>query len=127
MKVMPATQLTSRNPLGHGLSAEQLDLIYSALPDIEADFWRFDRENPKVYRLIVNLARTVRAAGYETYSMDAIFHRLRWHYNIEHKSKEPFKLDDHFTSFYSRLIMSREPDLCDFFVIRKQRSKKRAA
>lgn len=117
------SQLDSAYPLSHGLSGQQLELIYSGLRDIEQDFWRFDRENPKVYRMIVNLARTVKAAGYTHYSMDAIFHRLRWHYNIEHKSKEPFVLNDHFTSHYSRLVMSREPDLSDFFEIRKQRSK----
>ena len=117
------SQLDSAYPLSHGLSGKQLDLIYGGMRNIEQDFWRYDRENPKVYRMIVNLARTVRAAGYEHYSMDAIFHRLRWHYNIENKSTEPFVLNDHFTSFYARLVMSREPDLADFFSIRKQRSK----
>jgi hypothetical protein len=116
-------QMDSAYPLSHGLSGEQLDLIYSGLRNIEQDFWRFDRENPSVYRKLVNLARSAKAAGFEQYSMDAIFHRLRWHHNIERKSAEPFKLNDHFTSFYARLIMQREPDLCDFFEIREQRSK----
>jgi len=106
---------------GSGLSSDQLDLVYRE-PDIAEDFERFHRENPDVYRNLVNLARTVKAAGYVRYSMDALFHRLRWHYNVEHKSKEPFKMNDHFTSRYARLIASREPDLAKFFECRKLRN-----
>jgi hypothetical protein len=117
------SQMESAYPLSHGLSGEQLDLLYGGLRNIEQAFWKYDKENPRVYRMIVNLARTVKAAGYTHYSIDAIFHRLRWHHNIEKKSKEPFVLNDHYTSHYARLVMSREPDLADFFEIRRQRSK----
>lgn len=120
------TQIDSAYPLGHGLSCDQLDLIYGGLRNIEQDFWRYDRENPKVYRKLVNLAREVKGAGHEHFSIDALFHRLRWYYTVESKSHEPFKLNNNFTSFYARLIMQREPDLADFFEIRKQRSKKGA-
>lgn len=116
-------QMESAYPLSHGLSGEQLDLIYGGMRNIEQDFWRYEHANPKVYKLIVNLARTVKAAGYETYSMDAILHRLRWHYAVDSKSKEPFKVNDHYSSFYARLVMAREPDLANFFTLRKQRSK----
>jgi hypothetical protein len=117
------SQLDSAYPLSHGLTGEQLELLY--LKNIEQSFWKYDKEHPGVYRKLVNLARTVKAAGYDHYSMDALFHRLRWHYNIEHTNKEPFKLNDHHTAFYARLIMSREPDLCDMFEIRVQRSKRK--
>lgn len=117
------TQLNSLHPLGHGLGAEQLDLLYGAMRDIDRDFWRYDRENPKVYRMIVNLARTAKAAGMARYSMHTIFELIRWHHDVKVKSKEPFKINDHFSSRYARLAMQREPDLADFFEIRQLRSK----
>ena len=108
---------------GHGLSTEQLDLLYQPKNDtIETKFWAYHEANPKTYRKIVNLCREVKGAGHEHFSMDAIFHRLRWYMVVEAKTKEPFKLNDHYTSFYARLVAKQEPDLCDFFEMRKQRT-----
>lgn len=118
------TQLLSNAPLGHGLSSEQLDLIYSAKDrTIDEDFARFHRENPRIYRRLVDLARQVKGAGHTHCSIDFLYHRLRWYHIVELKSKEPFKLNDHYTSRYARAIMRFEPDLCDFFQVRKLRSK----
>jgi hypothetical protein len=71
----------------------------------------------------VNLARVAKHAGKKHYSMHVIFELIRWHHDIELKSREPFKINDWFSAYYARLVMSREPDLADFFQIRKQRSK----
>lgn len=124
MSTQPS-QRESAYPLSHGLSGKQLDLIYGGLRNIEQDFWRYDREHPKVYKKLVNLARQVKAAGFDHYSMDALAHRLRWHYDVEKKAEEPFKFNDHYTAFYARLIMAREPDLSNLFELRKQRSKEK--
>lgn len=115
------TQLSSSIPLGIGLSPEQLELIYDRR-DIAKDFERFHRENPAIYRRLVNLCREVRGAGHDQYSMKALFERLRWWHRIELKSKEPFLLNNNFTSHYARLIMRTEPDLFDFFEVRKLRA-----
>lgn len=105
------------------LSEQQLS-IYDELKGIERDFWRFDRANPQIYRKLVSLARQVKGAGHNRYSIDALFHRLRWHHDVELRSqKGKFKLNDHFTSHYARLIMSREADLIDFFEVRENRGK----
>jgi hypothetical protein len=119
-------QLESKNPLGHGLSEEQLELLYSTEKTPESAFWNFDKMHPSVYRMIVHLARGLKKQGFKTYSMDVLFHRIRWHaYVKRNRSQEAFKLNDWYTSFYARLVMEREPDLADFFQIRKQRSKGR--
>jgi hypothetical protein len=55
--------------------------------------------------------------------MDFLMHRLRWHHHIELKIKEPFKLNNDFTARYARAIMMSEPDLSDFFQVRKLRSR----
>lgn len=120
------TQLNSQHPLGHGLGAEQLDLLYQEKKTPELAFWNFDKRHPSVYRMLVHLARGLKKQGFRTYSIDALFHRIRWHFYVKrNRNQEAFKLNDWYTSFYSRLIMEREPDLADFFQIRKQRSKSR--
>lgn len=110
-------------PLSHGLSDEQLELLYGDDRTIDEAFADFHRANTHIYRKLVNLCREVKGAGHETYSMKAVFERLRWFHHIELKSKEPFVLNNNFTSRYARAIMRFEPDLCDFFVVRKLRSK----
>jgi hypothetical protein len=118
------SQLQSHTPLGHGLSNDQLELLYSKRdPTIDERFADFHRENPHIYRRLVNLCREVKGAGHETYSIKALFERIRWWHHIELKSKEPFLLNNDFTSRYARAIMLFEPDLCDFFEVRKLRSK----
>jgi hypothetical protein len=89
---------------------------------IREAFEEFHRLNPHVYALLVQFARQARGAGHARYSMDAIFHRVRWHVQIETRGGGEFKLNDHFTAMYSRLIMEQEPDLKDFFEVRKLRS-----
>jgi hypothetical protein len=118
------TQLSSTLPLGSGLSEDQLDLIYSRKDlTIDEKFSEFHKKNPAVYRRLVNLCREVKGAGHTTYSMKALFERLRWWHHIELKSKEPFLLNNDFTSRYARAIMLCEPDLCDFFQVRRLTSK----
>ena len=108
---------------GHGLSPEQLDLIYAKERDIDRDFWAFDRQNPHVYRLIVNLARTALRSGRTHYSIKTIMELIRWHHDVKLKGQQPFKINNDFTSRYARLVMSRECDLSEFFEVRKLRSR----
>jgi hypothetical protein len=56
--------------------------------------------------------------------MDGIFHVMRWEIAIRTKSSDQFRLNDQFTSFYSRLVDEREFDLKGFFELRRQRAKK---
>lgn len=107
------------------LASEQLELMYANMGTLEQQFWKFDKAHPSVYRMIVHLARGLKKQGFRTYSLDAIFHRIRWHHYVKRNRQEDgFKLNDHYTSFYARLVMSREPDLSEFFETRKQRSKR---
>lgn len=86
-------------------------------------FWEFDKDNPHVYRRIVQLARKAKLRGLEHYSIDGIFHVMRWEIAIRTRSADQFKLNDHFTSLYARLVMDREFDLKGFFEVRDRRSK----
>jgi hypothetical protein len=109
---------------GHGLSPEQLELLYSQRHlTIDERFAEYHRQHPEVYRKLVNLARQAKGAGFTHYGMKALLERLRWHMMVERKSTEAFKINNDFASRYARYIMSMEPDLADFLEVRKLRSK----
>jgi|SRR5580692_963638 hypothetical protein len=108
--------------IGAGLSSQQLELLYDERT-LDEKFAAFHKENPHIYRKLVNLAREVRGAGHEHCSIDFLMHRLRWYYHIELKTKEAFKINNSFSARYSRAIMLCEPDLVGFFETRKLRAK----
>lgn len=56
-------------------------------------FYAFHAENPHVYRRIVQLARKAKMRGLDHYSMDGIFHVMRWEIAIRTKSADQFRLD----------------------------------
>jgi hypothetical protein len=85
---------------------------------IDAEFWKFHQSNPHVYDWLVTTARQLRAAGHRTFGMKAVWERLRWE-TVIRTSGFDFKLNNNYTSRYSRLIMNTEADLAGFFPIRK--------
>lgn len=104
------------------MTAAQFDLFTEDKTLAQA-FWEFERKNPAVYRRLVALARKAKEKGITRYSVDALFHVLRWEIAIETRSEDEFTLNDHHTAFYARLIMDREPDLQGFFKLRTRRAK----
>jgi hypothetical protein len=89
-------------------------------------FWEFEKANPHVYKGLVVLARKAQARGIEQYSVDALFHVLRWEMAVEtsrDEDEDPFRLNNNYTSFYARLIMDREPDLKGFFELRVRKAR----
>lgn len=85
---------------------------------IQERFLQFHRDNPHIYASLVKLAREARKTGRKRYAIELLFGRLRWQMEVEIRSDEPFKLNDHYTSRYARLMMELEPDLVDMFEIR---------
>lgn len=95
----------------------------SLLPDpIDARFLEFHHGNPHIYRQLVDLSRQWRDAGHEKCSIDMLFHLLRWEYGVQTHTSDGFRLNDHFTSRYARLIAANEPDLAHLFSTRTLRS-----
>lgn len=87
-------------------------------------FYAFTEANPHVYRRIVQLARKAKMRGLDHYSLDGIFHVMRWEIAIRTKGDDQFRLNNSYTAMYARMVMEREPDLAGFFETRKQTSKK---
>jgi hypothetical protein len=91
---------------------------------IQQAFDEFHEANPKVYDELVRLARRAKARGHRKIGIELLFAVLRWQRMMEtdDPSQAAFKLNDHYTSRYARLIMEREPDLEGFFETRALRS-----
>lgn len=89
---------------------------------IEERFEAFHAANPDVYDELVRLARRAKARGHRRMGIELCFGALRWNRLMATTGESGFKLNDHFTSRYARLLMAREPDLNGFFETRELRS-----
>ena len=85
-------------------------------------FKLFHFNNPIVWELFNKFAQELIANGFNRYSSDAIFHRIRWHMNVEIKTKSKVKLNDHYTAYYARLFTVAHPEHEGFFRNRKRKS-----
>jgi hypothetical protein len=90
---------------------------------IQEKFEIFHKNNPHVYKLILKYTKEAYEAGYNHYSINGIFERIRWHVDIEIKSDEKFKLSNNFRSRYVRLFESRNPNMIGFFATRELKAK----
>ena len=88
---------------------------------IEDRFWQFHASNPEIYAELVRLCREARAAGRRKIGIRMLWERLRWTLYIERGSDE-YKLNDHMTSRYARLIQQQEPELDGIFETRELRA-----
>jgi hypothetical protein len=94
----------------------------SLLPDpIQEQFVEFHHANPTVYSALVSLARQWKSAGHDRCSIDMLVHLVRWDYGTRTDTRDGFKINDHFTSRYARLIQANERDLAGMFSTRALR------
>jgi hypothetical protein len=92
------------------------------LGGIQARFEEFHRLNPNIYRALVRLARYHVRHGVKRFSIDYLYHALRWQETHRTQGREYHKFNDHFTSRYARLIEEQELDLRGCFTTRKLRA-----
>lgn len=90
-----------------------------------AAFEEFHSQNPQVYEAFKRFAREAKGKV-ARYSSDAILHRIRWWTAIE-TTDGSFKINDHWSSFYARLLMRDDPSFNGFFELRKAAADKEAA
>ncbi|QGH75301.1 hypothetical protein I5G61_gp53 [Mycobacterium phage Quesadilla] len=87
------------------------------LGPIAQAFERFHDANPKVYDVLVQMARAWRATGRERCGVQQLFERARWEIAMTTVGDE-YKINNNFAAFYARLIMWNEPDLDGMFSCR---------
>ena len=83
-----------------------------------ARFEDFHTGNPRVYEVLVALARQwVASTGRRKLGIKTLYERARW--EIALSTGDPdFKLNNNYTAFYARLIMDSEADLRGLFDLR---------
>jgi hypothetical protein len=89
----------------------------------EQEFEQFHKMNPTVYDEIVRLARFAKLSGFKRYGIRTIYEVMRWNSNVDPIKSGVYRLNDNYTSHYSRLVMAQEPDLAGFFEIRGHNKK----
>ena len=97
------------------------DMRAESATRLDAAFAAFHADNPVVYEHLVRLARQAQARGRKKAGIRMLWEVMRWELFVGvdvDRGESPFKLNDHLTSRYARLIMEREPDLHAFFETR---------
>ncbi len=89
---------------------------------IDERFYRFHLRNPQVYKELLRLARQAKRRGLKRIGIRMIWEVMRWNLSLSTDSDEEFRLNDHFTSRYVRLIILRNPSLRDMFELREIRT-----
>lgn len=80
---------------------------------------KFAQDNPTVLVELVDLARQLKRRGHERYSIKGLFEVLRHRRALETQDRfSEFKLNNNYTAYYARMIMSQYPDLRGFFATR---------
>jgi len=88
------------------------------VPDYAADFALWVEANPAGYAAMVRYAMEAKHAGKTRYSMDAIFHLVRWEFDVINRVGE-FKINNNWTAPAARFIEKNVPALAGFFEHRK--------
>lgn len=85
----------------------------------EREFRVFHGENPHVYDALRTICLELREKGITRFGIRTVWERLRWlsKFSTKHRAND-YKLNDHHTRFYARLLMDQEPELKGFFETR---------
>ena len=69
---------------------------------------------------LVAQARLLKERGVKQIGIGLLYERLRWLQTVATAGDGMFKLNNDFRALYSRLMMSQETDLSDFFKVRER-------
>ena len=85
--------------------------------DIEQEFRKFHKANPAVFSILVSRTRVLIAKGHKRVAIGMLFETMRWDHMLK-TTGEPFKLNNNYRAFYSRLIEQTYPELVGVFTKR---------
>ncbi len=88
---------------------------------IDEAFTEFHKKNPVVYEYFCRYVQQILDKGKKLTSSKMILNRIRWEIYIELNSEEEFRINDAFTSRYSRLYVTDHPDKSELFKFRELR------
>jgi hypothetical protein len=88
-------------------------------PTDERHFAEFDLAHPEVWQEFERLAfLLIREEGLERYSSDAILHIIRFYMRGRIRDRSGFRINNDYSSFYSRKFRERHPEHAGFFEVR---------
>lgn len=97
---------------------QQID--WAAMPTDMADgFLSYHAANPHIADELERLALDLVNHGHEKIGMGMLFEVLRWHYALSSHTCEPFKLNNNYRAFYSRMLEHRHEKLVGVFNMRR--------
>ena len=90
---------------------------------IQERFEAFRVLNPHVEEMLAREATRALEQGWSRIGIDFLYHRLRWVYATQ-TNRDPgdYRLNDHFTSRYARLLIREHPEFKDLFETRRLRT-----
>lgn len=97
----------------------QLDIFN--LSTLDEAFWKFHKQNPQVYRKLVEMTKKAKFVGKQRIGMKMLFEVIRWEHLV-HTRSDDFALNNNYTSRYVRMLSDEYPELADMFEIRRIRS-----
>ena len=89
----------------------------ATLSPLDEKFWAFHNANPQVYLQIEKYAQRAYRHGIRKIGMKMIFELLRWDMLFSTNS-EDYKLNNSYTSRYTRILLEKHPEFSDMFEIR---------
>ena len=78
-------------------------------------FKQYHEQNPTIYKLFKRFAVQARNAGFKHYSARGIFHRMRWHMNVDTKDPDGFKINNNYSKDYTLMLIEEDPSFKGFF------------
>lgn len=95
---------------------------------IDEAFVKFHACNPGLYQTLVKISMSLLERGFNQFSFEIVWQHARWLsvVEVERLDCDPYKLNDIYSSRYSRLLMKQEPALRTFFRTRRLRSQTEA-
>jgi hypothetical protein len=85
-------------------------------------FEEFHQQHPEVYQELLRLAREAQCNGFSKFGIRTIWETMRWNFAMKSATRDAFKLNDHLTSSYARVLMAQEIDLVGFFETRQKKA-----
>lgn len=97
---------------------EQLEIRMAPKDKLQLSWEKAKREDPFLIRDLAKLALDLRGQGHKRWSIDALFHVLRWQRATTIRNHNGLKLNNNHTALAARELMEIYPQLDGFFEVR---------
>lgn len=94
--------------------------------DFVKKFFRFNSENPEIFKLFEKFAVEAKQSGRERFSHWMIINRIRWYTSIETTGKD-FKISNDFIALYARALILKRPEFKNFFLLKQMKRNRKEA